>query len=271
MLNKESSKEASFSSQLLFPATFSQNDKEYFQKIYQKLPVMKKNQLNIIGVKLEVSEFDHIKVSAVIRSTLEKKITMQPQKIILLDKNLDPIAEREVTFTEINPLSPNTSKILTIVFSKIHFKNAIHYPLEHWSLAFAKNIEHRVDLSDFNAHLLSKSTKKFLTNLVQNELLEKNELSFLSFSAKQDNARNLHVHLLLRNGTRDDLKVKQLSLHFYDATEELIARGVFTFDQLTVQANTSKPIALVFPASSIEKDHLDLSKWSLLHESFMRN
>lgn len=266
MSNNKPLYQANLSTQLALPADLSQSRREHYKRLHQDLPKMSKNQLNITGVELKANKLHTIKITAFIRSTIEKPVALRPTRILLLDKNLEPFAETVATLSNLGTLFPNTSKLFSIQFVKEDFIQFNLEQLDYWSVAFKENSKHRIDFSDFDAHKLSESTKIWLTEFSQNEPLAKNELSFLGFSAELDESNNLLVHLLIRNGTHDDLKIKQLPLKFHDATKEIVAKGIFTFEGLIVQAKTSRPIALVFPASTIKKDHLDLSKWLLLHD-----
>lgn len=254
------------STQFSLPKNLTQNERTHYEKIHKELPKMEENHLTITGVELKTSNLHTIKVAVFIRSTLKKEITMKPTKIVLLDANLVPFAEKDESFTNLGTVPPNTSKLFTIEFSKEHLKQSDINQLNHWSLAFNENIKHRIDYSGFDVTELSTQTKTWLKELAHKEPLKNNELSFMPFSAKLDKSSNLLVYLLIRNGTHDNLDIKQLPLKFYDATEELIATGLFTFEEMTVLANTSKPIAFVFPLDNIKKDHLDLSSWSLVHD-----
>lgn len=271
MSNKHKKNKNKLSTQLVFPADFNQTEQMYFQKLHQELSPMGENELNITGVKLTITDTQSIKVMAFIRSTLEKPLLIEAAQITLLDKNLQPFAEKNKVFTTIDTLIPKTAHIITIEFSKseIFAEKPDFELLESWSIAFKQDIQsqHSIDFSDLDEDKISAETKDWLNKMNQKTPLGENELSFMGFSAKQDKENRLLVNLLIRNGTKDNLTIKQLPLKFYDASGDLAAKGTFKMDNVTVRANTSKPLALVFPVSSILKEKLDLSSWKLVsHE-----
>lgn len=252
------------STQLSLSSYLNKEERKYYEKLHQTLPKMEKNQVNIVGIDIKKDNPNRIVVTAFVRSTVEKPINIKPKSIILLDKNLEIFAKKKEDFTNMGTMFPNTSKPLVIEFLKDHLELVDLNQLTSWSLAFKKNVEHRIDFSDLDKEV-SETTKVKLNELAQKESLEENELSLMGFSAKRDESNNLLLILLIRNGTKKNLKIKQLPLKFYDATGELSAQGTFKIEDMIVLANTSKPITLVFPFSSIIKKDLDLSEWSVVH------
>lgn len=269
MSNKDSQNHTNVPTQLILPAHLSEKERRHFETLHHNLPQMNENELNLAGIELAVTDRQTIEVMAFIRSTLENPLSIESTPVTLLNNNLQPFAEKKENFEKLGILAPKTAKILKIEFSKNEImKDEPDFDeLKNWSIAFKQSIQtqHRVDLSDLDEDEISESTKKWLNEIDQKTPLEENELSFLGFSAKQDEKKRLLVNLLIRNGTKDDLDIKQLPLKFYDATGELAAKGTFKIDDVTVRANTSKPITLVFPVSGIVKEDLDLSQWKLVH------
>lgn len=269
MSNEDSQNYSNVPTQLSLPAHLSEEERSYFEQVHQQLPPMGENELNIVGIKLAVTDVQTIEVMAFIRSTLENPLLIEASQITLLDKNLQPFAEKEESFDNLGTLPPKTARIFKIEFLKndILQSQPDFEMLESWSIAFKQSIrgKHHVDFSDLDEEEISEETKNWLNEIDQKAPLEENELSFMGFSAKQDEESRLLVNLLIRNGTKDSLDIKQLPLKFYDATGDLAAKGTFKIDNVTVLANTSKPLTLVFPVSGILKEELDLSSWKLVH------
>lgn len=243
----------------------SKESKEYYRKLHKNVPALSKNQLNLTAIEINFSHTDIIEVTAFITSTIEKKIMLKPTNILLIDKNDKIISQKTEEFNDLDPLAQNSSQLYTFKFPKNNIQTLESKQAANWSLAFQSNLEHRVDYSDLKESKISQSTKDYLNQMTKKMPLDNNELSFLGFSAKSDDENNLHVSLLIRNGTDKNLDIKQLPLKFYDASKELVAQGTFKIDGFTVLANTSKPISLVFPASGILKEKFDLSSWSVEH------
>jgi len=130
-------------------------------------------------------------------------------------------------------------------------------------MSVGNNKEHQLDLSGMQGDAISEESKARIEEIVQQASIGTNEMSLIGLSAKRNAEDGLEVTLLVSNGTRDDLEIKQLPLNFYDATEELAAQGTFQFSDYVVYANTSKPLTIVFPKAGIIKESMDLTKWTV--------
>lgn len=266
MTNNDPEDPRESSLKLIFPKKFSEKQKTHYKKLHENLSKLEENQLNISAVEITIEESGNLFVTAFIRSRLEKTVQLKKNEIVLMDSNKNIVAELEDDFDKIESIEPNTSQLYNFEF--INSNDLDDDELEkmkHWSLAFKSNLEHYVDYSDLDESKIPDSTREYLQKIIDKMPLEENELSFVGFSAKTDKKDNLHVSLLIRNGTKDNLDIKQLPLKFYDASKELSAQGTFKIDGVSIRSNTSKPVSFVFPAKNILKDDLDLSSWSVEH------
>lgn len=119
---------------------------------------------------------------------------------------------------------------------------------------------HRLDISQVgNPNMITEESHALLEQLIRERSFSAGELSFLSLSAKRNQAGGLEITLIATNGTDEDLVIKQLPLNFYDATGTLTAQGTFQLAEVQLQSNTSKPLTLVFPKEGILQDEMDLS------------
>lgn len=251
---------------LLFSSQMDKKQKEYYQKLHDNLPRMKSNQLNLTAAEIEITDSSNIKVHAFVRSTVEKSIDLQTTKLFLVDQDSKIISEKTESFIGLDTIQPYTSQLFIIEFINANIESLNPDEMKNWALAFESNLKHHIDYSDLDESKISESTKKTLHEIIEQTPLNENELSFMGFDATVDDEKNIHVNLLIRNGTKDNLDIKQLPLKFYDASGDLTAQGTFKINHVTVLANTSKPITLVFPSSSVLKEKIDLSNWSIRHQ-----
>ena len=236
-----------------------------YKKLHEKLPKMKKNKFNIYGAEIKIINKSKIIVIAFIRNTVPKDLRLNPAVVVLLDEQMESFAKVKVDFSELGALPPNTARPWTIEFPEDSFLQEDTNKLNKWSLAFEKNITHQVDYSDMDESKISETVKNQLTEIIEKAPLDKNEISFMGLSAKFDDANNIVTTILIRNGTDQNIEIKQLPLKLFDATGDLSAQGTFKLENLDVMSNTSKPISLVFPNSSILKPDMDLTKWRIEH------
>lgn len=236
-----------------------------YKILHEKLPKMKKNRFNIYGAEIKIVNKKKIIVTAFIRNTVPKDLRLNPAVVILLDEQMEPFAKVKVDFSKLGALPPNTARPWTIEFPEDSFLQEDTNKLNKWSLAFEKNITHQVDYSDMDESKISEKVKNQLTEIIEKAPLDKGEISFMGLTAKFDDANNIVTTILIRNGTDQNIEIKQLPLKLFDATGDLSAQGTFKLKNLDVMSNTSKPISLVFPNSSILKPDMDLTKWRIEH------
>lgn len=268
MTHNNQNKDKGVSTELsLSPYISMTNDTyDYYAEQYKNLLKMKKDRVSIHGVELSKGQKNELIVKAFIRSSVEKPVRLKPSSIILLNQNEVAIASMAVDFTDLGVLPPNTSRPCQFVFPEENvFKHNMNQ-LSGWFLAFEPSKEHKLDLSDKEKATISEFSQAKLQKIVQQAPpLEKDELSFMGLSAKRKESGELVTTLLIRNGTKRDLKIKQIPLKLYDAQKELSAQGTFKMADLIVKANTSKPVTLIYPASSILNKNMDLSSFSIQH------
>lgn len=250
---------------LILDSKMKAKDKDYYNNLHKNLPPMLENSLNISGIKLEKNSLGQIIVDVFVRSTLSRTVYLEEYPIVLLDKNKEVVARKKEKFKGFGELSPNNSKLWKIEFPPENIRQYNFNKLDEWSIAFEENLKHQLDLSDLNEDKISEDTIEFLNKIIKQQNVQKNELKLTGLSVKRHNSGQVNATLLISNGTTENLEIKQLPLKLYDANNDLVAKGTFRMENLIIQANTSKPISIVFPRSSILKEEIDLSKWTIEH------
>lgn len=89
------------------------------------------------------------------------------------------------------------------------------------------------------------------------------EVNFMGLQAQQTEQGDLHVTLLIRNGSDKNIHIEQLALQVHDASGDIVASGAFSLDHFEVKANTSKPWTFIFPKSLVTKENPDLRSWKV--------
>lgn len=240
-------------------------DYNYYVEQHKHLPKMKKNQLSIFGIDLTKDSKNQMIVKSFIRSSIEKPVHLKTSPIVLLDQAGNVVARVIVDFSDLGTLPPKASRPWTFIFPRETIRLPNINKLSAWSLAFETTAKHKLDLSDMGEKTISEFSKAKLEKLIQQAPLEKDEFSLMGLSAKQKKSGELTITLLIRNGTGRDLQLKQLPLKLFDAHSKLCAQGTFILEHLTIRANTSKPVTLVYPESSILTKEMDLSRFSIQH------
>ncbi|AYC28927.1 accessory Sec system S-layer assembly protein [Paenisporosarcina cavernae] len=243
-----------------------QEQQYVFQFLSNELPALKPNQISLSGIDLEKNEASgDWYVSAFVRSSLPKPLTLDQAELLLLDSTGEIIAAKEFDLAEVGELPACSDRPWTFQFEKSLVEEK-EVPTENWSLAFNVQslIPHRLDLDISWNEALSDDQKEALSALVANlPKLGKQEINITGFQLKQQDSGALAVSVFIRNGNKQHITLEQIPLEVLDANQDLVVRGSFTLDKLEVRANTTKPWTFIFPKEMIQKEAADFSKWTV--------
>lgn len=249
---------------LSIPKDWNLTDEERYVYAFHnsESPKLKVNQISIYSMELIENVDESIRITGLIRSTVTRPITFDKTTILLLDGTEEVIARKEFDLSKLGELPQNSARPWDFVYTKADFVKQVDELPKEWKLAFKLESKHRLDLEESWEKALDERTKKQLEKIVEKAApLKKDEVNFLGFSAQQKDNGDLTVSILIRNGSDKNISIQKVPLGVKDASDEEIARGSFTLNDLTVKANTSKPWTFIFPKSMIKKDNLDLSRW----------
>ncbi|MFY4775107.1 accessory Sec system S-layer assembly protein [Metabacillus sp. RGM 3146] len=239
------------------------------QYVYQfhlyQLPELKENQISITGFKLEEYD-DFFTITGFIRSTVPQPIKFEMLQLLLLDEEQQVVARETFDMERFGELPSMSARPWRFIFDHDSLIDGKTVPSSGWTIAFelkSRN-EHKLDLDESWKNSISQEQTAKLQQLVQNiEPVKPNEVNIMGLEALLTEQKDLHVTLLIRNGSMKNIQLEQLPLVVEDATGEIIARGAFQTAGLEVNANTSKPWTFIFPKELLNKEEIDLSAWKV--------
>ncbi|WP_010095213.1 accessory Sec system S-layer assembly protein [Ornithinibacillus scapharcae] len=227
-------------------------------------PKLNINQISIYGMEFSKLADGRILTTGLIRSTVTQSIKFGPTTILLLDGDKELIAKKEFDLSKLDSIPPNAARPWKFVFNKEDIVKEVNAQPEEWLLAFEIKQKHVLDLDESWEKSIAEDVKTTLAQIVENAApLKPGEVNFMGINAQRNENNDLVVTLLIRNGAEKGIALQQLPLGVKDASGEEITRGAFKLDDLTIKANTSKPWTFIFPANSITKEEIDLSRWQV--------
>lgn len=240
----------------------TEEDRYVYQFLNNSCAPLKPNQVSLSGANLAKDENGNAVVTALVRTSLSTPLTLDVMKLVLMDSEKNIIAKKSFNFKELGEIPPASSRPWQFIFEKENLKTK-DLPKENWTLAFQVAPPHKLDLDETWENNLSENEKESLKNLVEKEMTppKDGEVNFQSLQADQAKNGNLHISLLLRNGTDQDVTFEQIPLIVEDAMGDQIAEGVFQTKDLLIKAYTTKPWTFIFPASLIQKENADFRRW----------
>lgn len=225
-------------------------------------PALYPNQLSLYGIDLEKEEeSENVKVTAFIRSTIEKGITLGQTTLLLLGQDGVVIGKKTFDLSEAGEIPPRSSRPWQFEFEPKDLSTQ-ELPFSNWKLAFELKKPHQLDLAESWKQSLADADKEKLEQLVSTLKAPKpGEINFMGLQAQIAEDGQLHVTLLIRNGSEKTVNVENLPLQIQDARGDVVAKGGFTLKELEIKANTSKPWTFIFPKELLLKEEIDLSQW----------
>lgn len=260
----ENGDEASVETELsIHPSWNMSSEQSYvYRFLNNELEALKPNQISLSGIELH-EDGDNLVAIAFVRNSLSKAITFDKVTLLLLDDAKEKIARHEFNLSELGELPGKSSRPWQFVFPQETIAKK-EFSKVGWTLAFEIKPKHSLDLAESWNSSLSTESKEQLQRIVDGLTPPKEgEINFMGLQASKKENGDLHVTVLIRNGSLKNVNIQQLPLQVFDATGELVAKGGFQLEDLEVKANTTKPWTFIFPASLVLKEEMDLSTWKV--------
>jgi accessory Sec system S-layer assembly protein len=250
---------------LHFPEHWEMTTKEryIFQYHHQKLAKIKAGQLSITGIGfIEVN--GEIAVEALIQNAVPQSVKIQAVDLVLLDEMNNLAARKRFSLDHLGELPPFTTTPWRFLFlAEDRLSGA---PVSNqWKIQFEVKTASNNEVLDLDQgweeRLSSEKKLQLERTLAGLPKLGANEVNLYGVEVKFLDNDSLEVILLIRNGTSQELQLKQLPLVVEDAAGDIVCQGRFELPPLRVKPLRARPWAFIFPADLIMKQDPDLSKW----------
>ncbi|SDH62602.1 accessory Sec system S-layer assembly protein [Alteribacillus bidgolensis] len=244
--------------------TISKEDQYSFQFLNMECPPLKPNQISLSGISLQEEKDGQYQVTAFIRNSLNKTIKLHETTLVLLDSTDKVLGRKTMDLSQAGEIPGKSSRPWKFSFAGTDLF-ITELPNEGWKLAFQlkpSSRKHSLSLENSWEQSLAEKDKVKLQEMVDNLTPPKpGEVNFMGLKALRKENGDLHVTMLIRNGSNKNINLEQIPLQVEDASGETIAKGGFTLDKFEVKANTSKPWTFIFPQELVSDEEIDLSSW----------
>lgn len=238
-------------------------DEYAYRFLNLECPPLKPNQLSLSGISL-MKEGEDYRVTAFIRNSLNKSIRLNEITLVLLNEEEQLLGRKKFNFQEVGEIPARSSRPWHFIFTKKDLFTE-DLPERGWKLAFwltPSMRKHSLDLAESWKKSLAAENIKKLEEIVDSLAPPKpGEVNFMGLQARFAENGDLHVTLLIRNGSEKDINLEQIPLHVKDADDDIVAFGLFKLKDFTVKANTSKPWTFIFPKSLVKKEKPNFERW----------
>lgn len=228
-------------------------------------PPLKPGQISLAGYEMKKLD-PELAIGAFVRNSLDKKISFQNTSLLLVNEDGQKLARKEFDLSDVGELPARSSRPHAFIFTKNDLLVPLEeVPTEGWKLAFELRKtprKHSLDLAESWQKSMAEGDISKLEQFVENLNAPKaGEVNFMGVKIAESDEGNLHLTMLIRNGSEKNLNLQQLPLQVEDANGDIIAKGGFKLDDFEVKANTSKPWTFIFPKDMVLKEDYDLSQW----------
>ncbi|NRD77326.1 accessory Sec system S-layer assembly protein [Bacillus sp. BRMEA1] len=234
-----------------------------YQYHHRKLAKIKEGQLSIAGIGFyEVN--GEIAVEALIQNAVSRPITIHAVDLLLMDEEGNLAARKRFSLEHLGELPAfTTTPWRFLFFAEDRVTDA---PVSNqWKIMFELNTASNNETLDlelgWEERLSGEKRLQMESMLARLPKLGANEVNIAGVEVKFLDNQSLEAVLLIRNGTSQELQLKQLPLVVEDAAGDIVCKGTFELPPLLIKPQSAKPWAFVFPASLIAKQDPDFSTW----------
>ncbi|MBE4907089.1 accessory Sec system S-layer assembly protein [Bacillus luteolus] len=242
------------------------SEKYVYQFKHQKLEPLQPNQISVSGINL--IEYDEgFVVTAFLRNTLPKGIEFETIDLLVIDNEGNALARKTFEMDLLGEIPSMGCRPWRFLFQNEN--KLIDGPLPQdgdWNLAFelkqSAPMKLTLDLEESWKNSLAEDKVQQLREMVEKlPALKPGEVNFMGIQATKNESGELLTTILIRNASNQNINLEQVPLVIEDATNSVVAKGLFKLENFEVKANTCKPWTFIFPASLQTEDEMDLSRW----------
>ena len=95
------------------------------------------------------------------------------------------------------------------------------------------------------------------------DALDADQVDFLKLSIQKNSNNDLIIKVLIRNGSKENLDIKQLSMQILNKNKEIVGQGTFVLDGLIIKAYCAKASQFRIPSKSVFIKNSNFSECSI--------
>lgn len=122
-------------------------------------------------------------------------------------------------------------------------------------------LKYNIDLD--KSSLTPEEIEQLERILEELEALDTDQVDFLNLSIQENLKHDLIVKVLIRNGSKENLDIKQLSIQILNEDKEIVGQGTFLLEGLIIKAHTAKASQFRIPSTSVFIKKANLSECSI--------
>lgn len=242
--------------------TMSDFRKEFLNDELTELPHLEDGQVSINGV-YTFDMGDKIEVSVYLRNGLPKQINFHKVPLVITNKNGDVLAKQTMDMNEFGILPAFSARPYKVYFDKANLLVS-EITMDDWKIQFEKSISAintvKVEFEDMQENMdsaLKDSLIKFLSKL---PLIKAGDINIEMFRKIKRTDNSIFITFIIRNGCDKTIKVEKLPIRIEDEQGQIVAKGTFEFENISVNAHKAKAYDFTITNNYIQNKDFDIKK-----------
>ncbi|MGH4120709.1 SLAP domain-containing protein [Clostridium sp.] len=249
--------------------TMSDFQKEFLNDELTELPNLQDGQVSINGV-YTFDMGDKIEVSVYLRNGLSKQINFHLVPLVIVNKNGEVLAKQTIDMSDFAILPPLSARPYKVYFDKANLLVS-EIPMDDWEIQFEHSITAintvNVEFEDMQENMdpdLKNSLIKFLIEL---PLVKSGDVNIEVFRTIKRTDNSIFMTFIIRNGCNKTVKLEKLPILIYDEHGQMVAKGIFEFENISVSAHKAKAYDFTITENYIQNKDFDINTCKVFFKS----
>jgi SLAP domain-containing protein len=243
--------------------------KEFLREELAQLPALEDGQVSINGT-YTFDMGDKIEVSVYLRNGLSKQINFDKVPLVIVNKNGDVLAKQVMDMGDFGILPPFSARPYKVYFDKASlFVDTISN--DDFRIQFEESVSAintvKVEFEGMPENMdyeLKSSFTKFLNKL---PLIKAGDVNIEVFKTLKGMDNTISIVFMIRNGCDKNIKLERLPIIVKDEQEEVVAKGVFDIDNVSVNPHKAKIYDFTITDEYIVNKDFDISSCKVYFKS----
>lgn len=239
----------------------SELQKEYLKEDLEKLPPIKKGELNV-STDYIYDDGTSIEAKVFIRNGFESPINLEYLPLVIRNKNGSIILEQVFDLRDTEEIPPFSARPIKITFEKqdISIEKISH---EQYEVCFSGKLN-QIQYADIELdeipNNLSEEEIRLITSFVNKEhRVEVGKVNITTFSIALQKNGQLLISLMISNGADQKVEINKIPITVSDKSGRILASGVFEMNNLVVGSKKARIQNVAFDTGLKVENDIDMN------------
>ncbi|MCB2289506.1 SLAP domain-containing protein [Clostridium sp. CS001] len=243
--------------------------KEFLEEELAELPTIENGQVSISGTYI-FHMVDKIEVSVYLRNGLSTQINFDKVPLVIVNKNGDVLAKQIMDMGDFGILPPFSARPYKVYFDKANLLvdtiSNDDFQIQFESSISAINTV-KVELEDIPENMDYDLKSSFTNFLAKLPLIKAGDVNIEVFKTLRGMDNSISIVFMIRNGCDKVIKLERLPIMIKDEQEEVVAKGMFDIENVSVNPHKAKVYDFTITEDYIVNKDFDISTCKVYFKS----